>query len=153
MNDELVLTQLTPESEGVDHLRALNRLFAEAFNEHGMYLAEPPSDAYLLRQLNNEDTLICTASIQEQVVAGLTAYVMHKLERETCEVYIYDLAVDAAYRRRKIATELLQYAVEQAKQRGASAVFIQADEGDEPAVALYDKLGKREVAYHYDIFV
>ncbi|MFC4735262.1 GNAT family N-acetyltransferase [Bacillus daqingensis] len=153
MNGELVLKRLTPDSESVASLRALNRLYAEAFDEHDMYLAKPPSEAYLLRQLRKEDTLVCAACIEEKVVAGLTAYVMHKLERETCEVYIYDLAVDAAYRRRKIATKLLQYVVEEAKQLGASAVFIQADEGDAPAVALYDKLGEREVAYHYDIFV
>ena len=35
--------------------------------------------------------------------------------------------------------------------RGAYAVFVQADYGDEPAIALYTKLGVREDVLHFDI--
>ncbi len=34
---------------------------------------------------------------------------------------------------------------------GAYVIFIQADHGDEPAVALYTKLGAREEVLHFDI--
>jgi len=30
-------------------------------------------------------------------------------------------------------------------------VFVQADWGDEPAIALYSKLGVREDVHHFDI--
>ncbi|HYJ09847.1 MAG TPA: AAC(3)-I family aminoglycoside 3-N-acetyltransferase, partial [Polyangiaceae bacterium] len=38
-----------------------------------------------------------------------------------------------------------------AKQRAAFVVYVQADYGDEPAIALYTKLGSREDVMHFDI--
>ena len=35
--------------------------------------------------------------------------------------------------------------------RGAYVIFVQADAGDEPATALYTKLGTREEVLHFDI--
>ena len=35
--------------------------------------------------------------------------------------------------------------------RGAYVIFVQADIGDEPAIALYSKLGVREDVLHFDI--
>ena len=34
---------------------------------------------------------------------------------------------------------------------GAWVVFVQADRGDEPPIALYSKLGEREDVVHFDI--
>jgi aminoglycoside 3-N-acetyltransferase I len=36
---------------------------------------------------------------------------------------------------------------------GAWVVYVQADYGDEPAIALYTKLGVREDVMHFDIDV
>jgi len=35
--------------------------------------------------------------------------------------------------------------------RGADVIFVQADYGDDAAVALYTKLGAREDVMHFDI--
>ena len=35
--------------------------------------------------------------------------------------------------------------------RGAYVIFVQADIIDEPAIALYSKLGAREEVLHFDI--
>ena len=35
--------------------------------------------------------------------------------------------------------------------RGAYVIFVQADLGDAPAIALYTKLGTREDVLHFDI--
>ena len=37
--------------------------------------------------------------------------------------------------------------------RGAWVVYVQADHGDEPAIALYTKLGTHEDVLHFDIAV
>jgi aminoglycoside 3-N-acetyltransferase I len=37
--------------------------------------------------------------------------------------------------------------------RGAYVIFVQADYGDVPAIALYTKLGIREDVMHFDIAV
>ncbi|MCG8525787.1 MAG: GNAT family N-acetyltransferase, partial [Opitutales bacterium] len=87
------------------------------------------------------------------VVAGLVAYELCKFEQQRSEIYVYDLAVAANYRRNGIATSLLQTLKNIAAQRGAYVIFIQADYGDEPAIALYTKLGAREDVLHFDIAV
>ena len=38
-----------------------------------------------------------------------------------------------------------------ARERGAYVIFVQADHGDDPAIALYTKLGVREDVLHFDI--
>lgn len=38
-----------------------------------------------------------------------------------------------------------------ARQIGAWVIYVQADHGDDPAIALYTKLGEREDVMHFDI--
>jgi aminoglycoside 3-N-acetyltransferase I len=61
------------------------------------------------------------------VIGGLAAYELKKFERERSEIYIYDLAVTAEYRRRGIASELFTRLKAIAKVRGAYVIFVQAD--------------------------
>ena len=37
------------------------------------------------------------------------------------------------------------------KERGIYVIFVQADQGDDAAIALYTKLGVREDVLHFDI--
>jgi aminoglycoside 3-N-acetyltransferase I len=86
-----------------------------------------------------------------EVVGGLTAYELPKFEQERSEIYIYDLAVAVEHRRQGIATALIGAVQREAKRRDAWVVFVQADHGDGPAIALYTKLGMREDVLHFDI--
>ena len=81
------------------------------------------------------------------------AYELEKFERARSEFYIYDLAVSEKYRRRGIATSLIQRLREIAARRGAWVIFDQADCGDDPAIALYEKLCAGEEVLHFDIRV
>src|SRR5690606_23197945 len=85
-------------------MRELNSVFAEAFDERETYLANVPSDEYLLSLLRDPNFIPIVAVADGKVVGGLAAYILRKFEQERSEVYIYDLAVDEAYRRRGIAT-------------------------------------------------
>lgn len=131
--------------------RAMNALFAEAFEDPDHYSTRPPDDAYLARVLGS-DTAIALVALQDSAVVGaLVAYELPKLEQARSEVYIYDLAVAAAHRRRGVATALIDATRAIARERGAWVCYVQADHGDEPAIALYTKLGTREDVMHFDI--
>lgn len=132
-------------------LRKLNFLFGEAFGEPDTYGAAPPDDAYLRDLLAKEHVVALAAVADEQVLGGLVAYELEKLEQARREIYIYDLAVAAPHRRQGIATALISYLREIAARRDAWAIFVQADLGDDPAIALYAKLGLREDVLHFDI--
>jgi aminoglycoside 3-N-acetyltransferase I len=134
-------------------LRKLNALFGDAFGDRETYQGEPPTNAYLEGLLAKEHVFVIVALSDDDVLGGLVAYELDKFERMRREVYIYDLAVDAAHRRRHIATDLIGHLREIAARRGAWIVYVQADHGDDPAIALYTKLGTREDVLHFDIGV
>ena len=89
--------------------------------------------------------------VDDKVVGGLCAYELRKFEQARSELYIYDLAVDESYRRRGIAGALIEALKPIARARGAWVIYVQADHGDDPAIALYTKLGRREEVLHFDI--
>lgn len=132
-------------------LRELLGVFGAAFGEEATYTEHQPRDEYL-RQLLGGDSFIAVAGVlRGEVVAGLAAYELRKFEQERSEVYIYDLAVAEPYRRRGIATALIEVLKDAAKARGAWDIFVQADYGDDAAVSLYSKVGVREDVMHFDI--
>lgn len=128
-------------------------LFGEAFDEPDRYDSARPNKDYSQKVLSNELFVSLVAMKGECVVGGLVAYELPKLEQERSEFYLYDLAVSAKDRRQGIATALIDELREIAAARGACIVFVQADYGDEAAIALYTKLGVREDVMHFDIAV
>ena len=136
-------------------MQALLTMFGEAFDDAETYNTKRPSEGYL-RQLLGSGTFIALAALQgSDVIGGLAAYELHKFEQERSEIYIYDLAVDQGHRREGVATTLIIKLKEIAAQRGAYVIFVQADTtpSDEPAIALYTKLGVREDVLQFDIAV
>jgi aminoglycoside 3-N-acetyltransferase I len=132
-------------------MRAVLNMFGKVFQDVETYSGSQPGTAYLERLLGS-DTFIALAALKgDEVVGGLAAYVLPKFEQERSEVYIYDLAVADAHRREGIATALIMELKGMASLRGAYVIFVQADHGDDPAIALYTKLGTREDVLHFDI--
>jgi len=144
-----VIQLLGPRDTSI--MERLLTLFGEAFEEVDTYGAHRPSDAYLTRLLGSDTFLALVALKGETVVGGIAAYVLQKFEQERSEVYIYDLAVSAAYRRQGVATALIMELKQIARARGAFVIYVQADLVDLPAIALYSKLGIREDVLHFDI--
>jgi aminoglycoside 3-N-acetyltransferase I len=127
------------------------RMFGEAFGEPDTYTAAQPDDAYL-KQLLSSSTFIAIAALDgSDVVGGIAAYVLPKFEQARTELYIYDLAVDEGYRRRGVATAMIEELKKVAVARGVYVIYVQADYGDDAAIALYTKLGVREDVLHFDI--
>lgn len=126
-------------------------LFGEVFDDRPAYCDRQPDDAYLRRLLGQPHFIALAAIENGQVTGGLAAYELMKFEQARSEIYIYDLAVAEAYRRRGIASALIRHLQQLAASRGAWVIYVQADHGDDPAVALYTKLGVREDVMHFDI--
>lgn len=149
----LDIRHLTPND--IPLLEELLTTFGEAFNDVDTYTANRPGEGYLRQLLGGESFIALAALKNGAVVGGIAAYELRKFEQERSEIYIYDLAVALEHRRKGIATALIEKLKEIAAGRGAYVIFVQADTGieDEPAIALYTKLGKREDVLHFDIAV
>lgn len=133
--------------------REMLDMFGEAFEDRDAYTAAQPDDAYLARLLGGE-TFVALAAMRDGAVAGgLAAYELRKFEQVRSEFYIYDLAVGSEHRRRGVATALIEALKAVAQARGVYVIFVQADLVDDPAIALYTKLGSGETVLHFDIAV
>jgi len=143
----------TLHGDDIEPMRALLDVFGEAFAERETYCEKQPDSSYLGHLLSGESLIAIVAVEDGKVVGGLAAYELRKFEQRRSEIYIYDLAVAEAHRRKGIATALIEELQRVAAARSAYVIYVQADYGDDPAVALYTKLGVREDVMHFDIAV
>lgn len=148
---DLAIRRLRPGDDALFH--GMLDLFAEVFDDAESYSSARPGQAYRSALLARDDVVMLVA-LEDQTLAGaLVAYELRKFEQERSEFYIYDLAVAQAWRRRGIATALIDHLKTIAKTNGGWVVYVQADDGDDPAIALYSKLGRRENVLHFDLFL
>ena len=140
-------------SLGLTEARGALALFAEVFGDSKSYQSAPPGDAYLARLLSDDRFILLIAEIDDETVGALAAYELVKFEQERSEIYIYDLGVVDEHRRKGVATALIEALKPIAQDCGAWVIYVQADPGDDPALALYRKLGTEESVFHYDITV
>lgn len=143
------IQRLTPDD--VPLMREMLTTLGRAFDDIPTYTAAQPTAAYLARLLGRDDFFAIAAVKDGAVAGGIAAYELQKFEQERREIYIYDLAVAEEHRRQGIATALIRDLQAIAAARGAYVIFVQADRGDAPAIALYTKLGTREDVLHFDI--
>lgn len=132
-------------------MRGMLAMFGEVFEDIETYTGSQPDDRYLSQLLSRDDFIAIAAMSGGQVIGGLAAYVLHKFEQQRSEIYIYDLAVRLEHRRQGVATALISALRGLARERGAYVILVQADKGDAPAIALYNKLGVQEDVLHFDI--
>jgi aminoglycoside 3-N-acetyltransferase I len=147
------IRQLTQDD--LELMENLLLTFGAAFNDVETYNGKRPGADYLRRLLRSDYFIALAALNDKEVVGGIAAYELVKFEQERSEIYIYDLAVAENHRRKGIATALIQELKKIAMVRRAYVIFVQADTDveDEPAIALYTKLGVREDVLHFDISV
>ena len=145
------VAQLTPSDVGA--LKDLLRVFGDAFEDVETYQGAVPPDDYLQSLLATPHFIAVVARHGGEVIGGLAAYELKKFERDRREIYIYDLAVGSAHRRKGVARGLIDELKRIARQRGAYVIYVQADRGDSPAIALYQSCGTKEDVHHFDILV
>jgi aminoglycoside 3-N-acetyltransferase I len=148
-NMPTTLHTLTPGDTAM--FRDMLTLFGEAFEDQDTYTAKQPDDGYIDDLLSDRNFMALVARSGDEVIGGIAGYVLPKFEQARSEFYIYDLAVDEQYRRRGVATALIEELKAVCARRGVYVIFVQAEHGDDPAVALYTKLGTREDVMHFDI--
>jgi len=137
----------------LDLMYGMLDLFGAVFDDPPSYCERRPSRAYLADLLAGREFIAIAAIEHDSVIGGLAAYELRKFEQERSEIYIYDLAVAEAHRRRGVATALIERLKALAADRQAWVIYVQADYGDDAAIALYSQLGTREDVMHFDIAV
>lgn len=108
--------------------------FREEFSD------EPPfklSDERLKEVLTQKDFYIFAAFENEKLAGGITAYKLLGSDYLHPELFIYDLAVKPEFRRKSIATMLLNAVKKLGTEISAKETFVFAEKEDEQAMAFY----------------
>lgn len=122
-------------------------VFAEVFEMDAF--VKPPIE-YFGKLLAKDSMIVFAALLNDEVIGGLTAFVLPSPYAETAEVYVYDLAVAPVYQRKGVGAMLMRGVREYSASLGAREVFLQADYVDRHAVDFYHKIGgAREDVIHF----
>lgn len=106
--------------------------------------AHPWSEAQLAAELKNAWSIQLLAvepgpDGAERVVGYVIVWVVHD------ELHVLNVATDPAHQRRGVARALLDHVTEAGRARGCRLATLEVRRSNEPARALYRKLGYREV--------
>jgi len=126
----------------------LIHVFEDVFDMQNFTL---PNQKHLQTLLEKEDFFVFVALQNEQVVGGLTSYIIHQYYSTSSLVYIYDLAVKAQMQREGIGKKLVEANNTYAKNIGAELVMVQAEEADVHALDFYRSTGAQgENVVHFN---
>lgn len=109
--------------------------------------SQPWSAQVLEAELGNPNSVFLAAKETDR----LAGYIgMHRVMDEG---YLFNVAVDSGFRRRGVATALVNQLVEFAKEKRMSFLTLEVREGNATAIALYQKLGFGEVGRRKRFYV
>jgi aminoglycoside 3-N-acetyltransferase I len=117
--------------------RRLFSMLAESFDEK----CAPLSDAYLDQLLSRKNFWALAAFAGDDIIGGITAHTLPMTYQESSEIFIFDVAVRSAHRKKGIGRRLLTALREQASKDGIQELFLMAENEDKHALEFYRRLG------------
>ena len=101
--------------------------------------ADPWSENSIASELGNIWSYWVVALDGERVVGYIGS------QSSVDESDVMNVAVHPDYRRRGIAESLIDVLIQELKNRGSRALMLEVRDSNEPAIALYEKLGFQQV--------
>ncbi len=91
------------------------------------------------------------AIAENQILGGLTVYILDQYYSEQPLAYIYDLAIAKKFQRQGIGKKLITALREYCNENGFEEVFVQADKADDIAIDFYrsTKITAEEQVVHF----
>ncbi|AXE21950.1 AAC(3)-I family aminoglycoside 3-N-acetyltransferase (plasmid) [Runella rosea] len=116
----------------------LIHLFRDVLETDMVTKAQPE---HLCRLLARSDFIVFVARFANQVIGGLTAYILPQYHSEKPVVYLYDIAVGTTYQGQGVGTKLLTQLMKYCRNLGMEELFVQADREDSQAIDFYRATG------------
>lgn len=149
VSDGIEIKRLTKDDLAT--AKKLIRLFHEVFKTKSTIT---PKKSYLEKLLAKPDFIAYVALNRNEVVGGLTAYVLPMFTSKSTEVFIYDVAVKPEFQRRGVGRKLISTLKEFCKRNRMKVIFVAANEEDIHALEFYRSTGgrgKKVVLFTYEL--
>ncbi len=91
--------------------------------------------------LRDDRTIFLAAFDGDEPIGFVLAYELPRRHGDAAMLFVYEVDVAAAYRRRGVATALMRELERLARERGIGEAFVLTDEENEPAMRFYESLG------------
>ena len=132
---------MEPPHEQAVRVEELGAADALRASEAAHLFDDPLDGESLLSFLADERHHLLLASIGGAPAGMITAVELVHPDKPRPEMFLYELGVDPGYRRRGVATALLNRLIELSGARGCGELFVLADETNEAAKATYRRAG------------
>ena len=96
------------------------------------------SDEYLRDLLSRNDFHVIVALQNETIIGGLVGYELAKYKEETTVMFLYEIGVRLSFRRKGIATKMIDCLKEICGEKAVSKVFVVTERDNKPAKKLYE---------------
>lgn len=100
-----------------------------------------PSDKYLHQLLSKKDFHVYVVLADEEVAGGLTAYELQLFDTEIKELFLYEIGIIEKYRRRGMATQLIETLKLFCLEKNIKVIFLGTEMENEAAKKLYETTG------------
>lgn len=122
-------------SGSLAEFKSLIEIFKEVF-EHDEPVA---NDQQLEKLLSNPDFLVFVVLLNNQVVGGLTIYVLHRYYDTKPIAYIYDVGISSDFQGQGLGKALIAEVCNFCKQNDFEDAYVEAESDDIDAVSFYRK--------------
>lgn len=139
-NASQITFRLATGANEADLLRMMRSL---AEQEHGAYYFDEPAVRSVLRQFLADPNLGRAWIFSDgAAIAGYIVLTLgYSFEYHGRDAFVDELYVEPQYRRRGIGREAMKFVEEQARTMGVTALHLEVDHGNDPALELYRRSG------------
>lgn len=123
------------DKNGILDFRSLIEIFSLVF-EH----KSPKIDSHQLNKLlSNPDFLVFVVKINNEVIGGLSIYVLHQYTNPKPLAYIYDVGIKPEFQGKGFGKSLMAEVCNYCNKNGFDAAYVEAENDDTDAINFYRK--------------
>lgn len=93
------------------------------------------------RFLANPGNYLVVAEVGDELAGFLVAYRLQRLDRDADQLFVYEIEVAPAFRRRRVGTKLMEWVRRAVDDERLMEAFVLTDRGNAAAIGLYGSTG------------
>ncbi|MBX2967700.1 MAG: GNAT family N-acetyltransferase [Cyclobacteriaceae bacterium] len=115
------------------------KILIEIFNEVFENNVGIPGDEHLGKLLANPDFMVFVVKLNNNVVGGLTLYVLHQYYNVKPLAYIYDVGISPNFQGQGLGKKLMEEVCAFCNKNGFEEAYVEAENDDLDAINFYKK--------------